>query len=464
MFNLKKDKIVIFGIDSACWRYLKACLENQKTPVLGKIIKAGSCRTLISTVPPLSPVAWTTISTGVNPGKHGIFKWQIQTGFPPNVKSLARRDIRVRTFWELLSDRGIKSLIVNVPSSKPYPFNGVFISGFDTPTPNSQDFRIYPREMFIKHSELFRDYYVLPRNIGSLKNKPYKFLNELRKCENKRIEVTIKLARIYSFTLIFIVFNIVDLICHFFRSNEIIFKAYEIVDNLIGKFLGSFPEENLKKIILSDHGSMKVFKKINLGCILRDKGYIKFNKNLNVRLSKHEAFSIATKLFSKVGYDFDNSIALRIVRNILAKLIISDLRFRQLIHKIEPGIIECRSNIDWRKTNVWILSKYGLLKFKKRAIDYQNIKNELARVIDPSTGRKILKVYENSNIYEGELAEEGPDLIIEPSHNYSMEGSFLFESEWIKEVREKERIVGDHDRKGIFICSDPNFNNEKKYE
>ena len=48
-------------------------LEEGKLPHLAGLRDQGCFKPLGTTVPPLSPVAWSTFQTGVNPGKHNIF-------------------------------------------------------------------------------------------------------------------------------------------------------------------------------------------------------------------------------------------------------------------------------------------------------------------------------------------------------------------------------------------------------
>src|SRR3990167_6385949 len=65
--------IVILGIDGmdpVVFRFLHG---RGVMPVLGAMAEAGNFRTLATSNPSQSPVSWTNIATGSNPGKHGIF-------------------------------------------------------------------------------------------------------------------------------------------------------------------------------------------------------------------------------------------------------------------------------------------------------------------------------------------------------------------------------------------------------
>jgi len=118
----------------------------------------GCFKPLASTLPPISPVAWSTFQTGVNPGKHCIFDFltpDLRT-YQPKLSSVEirppRRSIglgkyrlplgkpalrllrRSQPFWKVLSDYGIFSCIIRVPISFPAEkFRGVQLSAMCVP-------------------------------------------------------------------------------------------------------------------------------------------------------------------------------------------------------------------------------------------------------------------------------------------------------------------------------------------
>ena len=69
----KFKRVVILGLDGMDHGLTETMLEEGKLPHLAGLRDRGCFRPLGTTVPPLSPVAWSTFQTGVNPGKHNIF-------------------------------------------------------------------------------------------------------------------------------------------------------------------------------------------------------------------------------------------------------------------------------------------------------------------------------------------------------------------------------------------------------
>ncbi len=66
-------KTVVLGLDGLDYSLINKFMDEGKLPNFTKLKDSGSFKPLASTVPPISPVAWSTFQTGSNPGKHNIF-------------------------------------------------------------------------------------------------------------------------------------------------------------------------------------------------------------------------------------------------------------------------------------------------------------------------------------------------------------------------------------------------------
>ena len=114
--------------------------------------------TLISTIPPYTPPAWTSILTGVNPGWHGVYGF---LGYKNGSVSLnSSWDVMYPRLFEMLAMHGLKSVVVNVPLS--CPFNALtlrdnYIVVSDWACPRQA---IWPPRLHLK----FREYLVEPHS------------------------------------------------------------------------------------------------------------------------------------------------------------------------------------------------------------------------------------------------------------------------------------------------------------
>ena len=66
-------RVFVIGLDGATFDLLDPWIEDGRLPNLKKLMEKSAYGRLESTIPPISPPAWTSFMTGVNPGKHGIY-------------------------------------------------------------------------------------------------------------------------------------------------------------------------------------------------------------------------------------------------------------------------------------------------------------------------------------------------------------------------------------------------------
>lgn len=157
--NAKYKRVVVIGFDGMDYNLLNKFIKEGKSfPNFEKIAKKGTFAPLWSTEPPISPVAWSTFSTGVNPGKHNIFDFlctdrstympkmsgsdiippkktlKIGKHFIPISKPKIELKRKSQSFWKIIGKKGIFSTVLRIPYSfPPEKFYGLMLSGLGTP-------------------------------------------------------------------------------------------------------------------------------------------------------------------------------------------------------------------------------------------------------------------------------------------------------------------------------------------
>jgi predicted AlkP superfamily phosphohydrolase/phosphomutase len=66
-------KLIILGFDGADAKLTQQWMDEGKLPNLAKLRTQGTFSPLRPTIPSQTPVSWSTFSTGLNPGRHGVF-------------------------------------------------------------------------------------------------------------------------------------------------------------------------------------------------------------------------------------------------------------------------------------------------------------------------------------------------------------------------------------------------------
>ena len=141
-------RVIVLGLDGLDPRRCSRLMEAGALPNFLRLSDQGSFRPLGTTCPPISPVAWSSFLTGVNPGKHRVFDFlhrDPSTYFPElsssrvetshrNGKSIVTLLRKRRPFWHLLADHGVFSSILRVPITyPPEKFRGVCLAGMCVP-------------------------------------------------------------------------------------------------------------------------------------------------------------------------------------------------------------------------------------------------------------------------------------------------------------------------------------------
>jgi len=151
-------RAVIIGFDGMDPELANRFMCEGRLPNLTKLRDSGTFRPLRTTFPAISPVAWSTFQTGVNPGKHNIYdflardlkdylpylssaqisgpkrhlrigKYSLPLG-KPEIRGLRRGT----PFWHWLGKAGVFCSVIRVPVTfPPEQFPGVLLSGMCVP-------------------------------------------------------------------------------------------------------------------------------------------------------------------------------------------------------------------------------------------------------------------------------------------------------------------------------------------
>jgi predicted AlkP superfamily phosphohydrolase/phosphomutase len=157
--EVKSEKLLILGFDGMDPGIVMSMVKRGELPNIQKFISRGSFAKMISTAPPISPCAWASFLTGLDPAGHGIFGFlnrNAETYQPYSTSApitTASKTIGIgewqlpylggdshifrkgKPFWEYLHEKDIDTTIFKMPSNYP-PSEmkmGRAIAGMGTP-------------------------------------------------------------------------------------------------------------------------------------------------------------------------------------------------------------------------------------------------------------------------------------------------------------------------------------------
>ncbi|HXV77892.1 MAG TPA: alkaline phosphatase family protein [Candidatus Polarisedimenticolaceae bacterium] len=151
-------KVFVLGIDGFDPELMQRFIDDGELPNFARLAAEGDYTPLQTTMPPQSPVAWSSFITGMDPGGHGIFDFvhrdpetilpylSMARAEPPSrsvalgrfVLPLASGSVvnlrRGVAFWEILERNGVPTTVFRMPANfPPVEAGGRSLSGMGTP-------------------------------------------------------------------------------------------------------------------------------------------------------------------------------------------------------------------------------------------------------------------------------------------------------------------------------------------
>jgi predicted AlkP superfamily phosphohydrolase/phosphomutase len=472
-------KLVVLGLDGATFDVVLPWVQAGKLPHFACLLNRGISGRLRSTVPPMSPPAWNSFMTGMNPGKHGIYDFTGRKPHSYETHFINASWRRAPTIWHYLSRAGKRVAVLSVPFTyPPEPVNGVMISGMDAPGVAGLVDRsaTYPPDLCDELKAHVGDYPMGPNLFAY--TDPADMVDAAVRTIEQKTAAARYLYHKEDWDFFMFVLGETDAASHrFWRYGDpasplrdgttrgakvahALLTVYEKADEMIGQFMAlAAPDTTL--IVMSDHGNGgNSDKAVYLNRWLESQGLLRF-KMVNG--------------FVKAGVERAKQFGLRVLPPHIKRAI-----YR--LTKI-PDLMESWTRfaaIDWTRTqayseetpyypSIWINLQGREPRGTVKPADYERLREhimaQLAAWRNPYSGEKMIqRVHRREELYAGPHVEQAPDLTIEweLDHGYS----YLFRPSAgsrrapVHQLAgdERRRVKsGDHRDEGIFLASGPHF-------
>lgn len=448
---MQNKRVIVIGLDGATWDLLESWAIQGQLPNLNKLMKNGCYGSLESTIPHITPPAWTSMTTGKNPGKHGIFDFISIIKENKSVQNLNLYNSRSKKSKEIWDYLNMKSIVVNVPVTyPPRKINGVMVTGMYTPHMGS-DFT-YPMELKREILELFPNYKI-ELNLNEYTDNKQNFLGDLYKLTEERIKLFWHFFR-KDWNFYFFVFVGTDRIQHIYWDEGELLNYYQYLDNFLGEVIINIKKENINLLLVSDHGFAKIKKVAYINAFLQKEGYLKlkvekksgnFLGNFGVNKEKILEILLKNRFYKLI--EFYGKLPSGILH---------------LIRKTVPGKSNPVYDFDLKKSKAVMVGSGSVYILEENPSKKNVIENEIIRKLEniknPDKRERIIeKVFKKEEIYSGNLISKAPDLLILPKNGYSLAQSvsenILEEPKWKK---------ADHSLQGIFLSYGPDIKKNVK--
>lgn len=460
-------RLLTIGIDGGTFKTLVPMINLGTMPNLKKAMVKGSYAIAESVIPTNSAAAWSSIMTGLNPGKHGVFYFndleRTESG-PKWGRIINFSSIHGITAWKLLSDYGFRVCVVNVPITyPPEEVNGVLVSGLLAPSESSN--YTYPSILKKELTNYKIDINLMDEERPSQEDWYNHIIREVIEITKLRNQNMVSLLKRERWDLVMVVYRETDDVQHFlwhiisqgFKDPDHtpyfpkVKEYFSVLDSSIAELIQQMGEDS-NTIIISDHGFDAMPSRVlDLDSWARSRGLQFFQSD-----------------YAEMRIALVDMIRKMIANEQFGKIVDIISQHRKLSNSLEFGVVKKKDNlIDWSKT---VAFKFGDgLAIKEDGVDdsklqsmKQAIWKNLTSLKDPKgSSTPVADVIPREQIYSGEFSSLAPDLIVLPSAGYKIStipGIKIFEKS------PKTELTGEHDREGIFIAFGPNIKQSGQIE
>jgi len=422
------ERVLVIGLDGGTWTVLRPYMAAGLLPTLSKLWDRSYRATLRTTLPAVTPVAWTSLATGVNPGKHRIFGFGTFRGVADEYVSQPthRRNIARPTLWRILSDHHCPSRIVNVPMTyPPEPIEGSIVTGMFTPGPDSP--YTWPPELkdelaaaglrpkfatdLVRRMDAGQD-------IGlskALAGDANAFLDDVDDMTRRQHQIARYLIG-KDWRLFMKVYLATDLIQHFLWDDLLppagetgsprarrIARSLRLVDDCVGELIDlAGPDTTI--MLVSDHGFGRCGGQFALGQWLAERGYAAYRRR--------SLGALARRAVRALGL------------NVPVRRILGGSRADRMSGRTLPLL--------WTKTKAFVddgtagvalrINTRGA--FREGIVEpgqpYERFRDELIEAlealrIDGVDGAPIPRALKREDVYHGPYVGEAPDILLVPN-------------------------------------------------
>ena len=470
---MSKERVFVIGLDAADPDLLDRWIKRGELPFFEQLMREGTYCRLECIPPTFSPVEWTSILTGTNPGKHGIFGFEKPVNGGRQIKVLNRTDRKSVTFYEILAEAGRRVGLINMVMTYPATkINGFMITGMETPDLSSPEIS-YPRGLIEELRSVGCNYQISPGISGLImQGKMEEAVEALNEVIDKRYAATKYLMKRYDCDLMVVLFSQIDNCGHYFwrfqdelhpeyseeegkQFGDAMLRIYQKHEQILQDLMKEYPEATF--IICSDHG-------------------MGFN---------YEARYYLKELFSRLGWytSADSSQAHLSLKKLLTRQVRNlywfiykrfPMHYKQKIAELFPTmrsrVQAIVADVGWDRTRVYSNDAFFSIVINRVNEDgealfasakaYFNFRDEIIEKLyaleELGTEEPLVKqVHTREDLYFGDYVDDAPDLIIEWAEvrlrNGIRCGDTTIMPEEIKKSELQRILSGEHRPYGILL-------------
>ncbi len=405
-------RIVIFGVDGLTFRILHPLIARGALPNFRRLSEQGSEVILESKFPPVTPVAWVSLYTGLKPAQHGVYDfWTYEQ--PTRKARVVTNRKGGKAIWNILSEYGKRVLVINVPMTyPPEPVNGIMVSGYMTPSA-SVSFT-YPGSFKDELYKIVPDYRIDLESEDMLsvemEGKVDRLIDATLYMTERRIELTNYLLKTQLWDFCMVTFVGADRLQHPLWDDLSSLEGraleyFHLLDHGLGLILEQLEAQDCL-FVVSDHGFQGASRSFEINEYLYKKNLLGLGANIRQTRNQARRISYLKHTINRIGLLTLTRRVARGVKTVAA--------MREKFDDVHEPIM---ADFDWEHTWAYVPSHSSFPGgyadiFLRQDLEEERLAalcDDLKRQIDPQSGNPLL-----SALYTTEVFGSGPYALCEP--------------------------------------------------
>jgi len=458
-------RVLALGLDGADHELVTQLLSEGRLPTLARLAQEGSYGPLRSTVPAFTPTAWSSLLTGLNPGRHGIFNFSTN----PNrgrarLESAASRS--GAPIWRALGAAGLRSAFLFVPFTYPAEhIEGIVVTGYGGPA-RPEILPVAARERILAaHPDLVTAHHPMKErwweDFEGYTGKLLRHVDEVADVCRLTMELEPDLS------LLCVDFMSSDHAGHLAynrldpehpahdpaQAGDELVQVYEAVDRACGELIDFARErygEEPTVLVLSDHGMKPIYWTFHLNRWLEENAHLRYRRR-SLQPLKGGRLDYAAKVDQRLAR----------TRRGYAR------RLDRLPFLPRPRAERAFADIDFGSTRAYAYASGGQLYLGEASGAVRDphyldrLAAELAEVRHPESGGPAFAVKRKEELFHGPFLGKAPELTLLPfDERIYVEAS---RRSWATSFERHERLdpavsygySGHHGLTGILAAAGP---------
>lgn len=423
----RRPLVLVIGLDGASPYLVRRFIDAGHLPNLAALADRGVLTTLFSTPNAMSPAAWSSFVTGLNPGNHGVFYFLDRVPGTYQTRYVNGRCRAGTPLWSALSAHGLRVCSLFVPLTYPaVKVNGLLASGWLAPSLNDPAYA-YPPDLVHRMLSIAPEFRLHTGMTEFVRRGRYaKALERKISSLQAKAKIATELLASESWDLFVVVFDETDPVQHYFwhffdpghpnhsregrcAFGDAILRVYRAADEAIGKLL-ALTDDDTNVFVISDHG-----------CGPNQRAHLYLRGLL--RACGMETPARRTLLSRAAGVTYSaltHSLPSALKHRMAA-------RFRRVHERIEA--LSFAGDIDWSATRAYTFWSSGCsepwINLRGRepqgivepGAEYDMVADDITIALltarDALTGRLVAEsVLRRENVYWGPYLDRAPDLLV----------------------------------------------------